>query len=282
MDFIAPIVDDPYSFGMIAAANALSDVYTMGGKPVTAMNLVCFPTDKMDISVLTMILNGALAKLNEAGVTLVGGHSVKNEDLKYGLSVTGIIDPKKIITSSGARNGDKLILTKPLGIGIMTTAVKAGLVDSDTECRLVEQMAMLNKKAAEIMVSMEAHACTDVTGFGLIGHTCRMAENSDVSIELFTDKVPFISEAMQFIRMGTIPGGAYSNRKFYSVKVRNNDTGGELLDLLYDPQTSGGLLIAIPEQKAEEMLACIKRAGYGEAAIIGRVLTNEGSQVILK
>lgn len=282
MDFIAPIVDDPYSFGMIAAANALSDVYTMGGRPVTAMNLVCFPSDRLDISVLTQILTGALDKLNEAGVVLVGGHSVKNDELKYGLSVTGIINPKEIITNSGAQIGDELILTKPLGIGIMTTALKAGLVESGMETRLIEQMAVLNKKAAEAMVLFAVNACTDVTGFGLIGHASKMAENSDVCFEIFSDKVPFIDEAKEFCRMGLIPRGAYSNRTFYSCKVNDNGINEELLDLFYDPQTSGGLLISVPEQKAERMLDSIKQAGYTDAAIIGRVLINEGSRIILR
>lgn len=282
VDFIAPIVNDPYSFGVIAAANALSDVYTMGGKPITAMNLVCFPSDKIDISILTYILNGALDKLNEAEVALVGGHSVKNDDLKFGLSVTGVIAPKKVITSSGAQDGDVLILTKPIGIGVMTTAIKAGLVDSSVESQLIQQMAMLNRKAAEIMVPFEVNACTDITGFGLIGHACKMAENSEVSIELFVDKIPLIDKALEFCRMGIIPRGAYSNRNYYDAKVGKNDVKEELMDLYYDPQTSGGLFISIPEQKAEEMLNCIKQAGYKEAAIVGRVLKNGENRIILR
>jgi selenide,water dikinase len=282
VDFIAPIVDDPYSFGMVAAANSLSDVYTMGGKAVTAMNLVCFPSDKMDITILSSILNGALDKLNEARVALVGGHSVKNDDLKFGLSVTGVVDPKKVITSSGAREGDVIILTKPIGIGIMTTAIKAGLVDSSVESRLIKQMVMLNKKAAEIMVAFRVNSCTDITGFGLIGHAFKMAENSEVSIEIFTDKVPFINGALEFCRMGMIPRGAYSNRNFYAAEVDKNDVKEELMDLFYDPQTSGGLFISIPQQKAEEMLDCIKQAGYEEAAIVGRVLKNGENRIILR
>jgi selenide,water dikinase len=282
VDFIAPIVNDPYSFGVIAAANALSDVYTMGGKPITAMNLVCFPSDKIDISILTYILNGALDKLNEAEVALVGGHSVKNDDLKFGLSVTGVIAPKKVITSSGAQDGDVLILTKPIGIGVMTTAIKAGLVDSSVESQLIQQMAMLNRKAAEIMVPFGVNACTDITGVGLIGHACKMAENSEVSIELFVDKIPLIDKALEFCRMGIIPRGAYSNRNYYDAKVEKNDVKEELMDLYYDPQTSGGLFISIPEQKAEEMLNCIKQAGYKEAAIVGRVLKNGENRIILR
>lgn len=282
VDFIAPVVDDPHSFGMIAAANALSDVYAMGGKPVTAMNVVCFPSDKMDISILTQILNGALAKLTEADVTLVGGHSINNVELKYGLSVTGIINPQKIITNSGAKVGDKLILTKPLGIGIISTAIKAGLVDNNTENRLIKQMAQLNREAADIMVSLGVNACTDITGFGLIGHTCNIAENSGISIELFTDKIPLIDEVLQFARMGLIPRGAYSNQEYYAGRVEKNNTNEELMNVFYDPQTSGGLLIAVPPQRADEMLNRIRKAGYSKAAIVGCVLNDGGNQIILR
>lgn len=282
VDFIAPVVDDPHSFGMIAAANALSDVYAMGGKPVTAMNVVCFPSDKMDISILTQILNGALAKLTEADVTLVGGHSINNVELKYGLSVTGIINPQKIITNSGAKVGDKLILTKPLGIGIISTAIKAGLVDNNTENRLIKQMAQLNREAADIMVSLGVNACTDITGFGLIGHACNIAENSGISIELFTDKIPLIDEVLQFARMGLIPRGAYSNQEYYAGRVEKNNTNEELMNVFYDPQTSGGLLIAVPPQRADEMLNRIRKAGYSKAAIVGCVLNDGGNQIILR
>ena len=282
VDFIAPVVDDPHSFGMIAAANALSDVYAMGGKPVTAMNVVCFPSEKMDISILAQILNGALAKLTEADVTLVGGHSVNNVELKYGLSVTGIINPQKIITNSGAKAGDKLILTKPLGIGIISTAIKAGLVDNNTEIRLIKQMAQLNREAADIMVSLGVNACTDITGFGLIGHACNIAENSGISIELFTDKIPLIDEVLQFARMGLIPRGAYSNQEYYAGRVEKNNTNEELMNVFYDPQTSGGLLIAVPPQRADEMLNRIRKAGYSKAAIVGRVLNDGGNQIILR
>ena len=282
VDFITPIVDDPYSFGMIAAANALSDVYAMGGKPITAMNVVCFPSETMEISVLAQILSGALAKLNEANVALVGGHSVRDEELKYGLSVTGIIHPQKVITKSGARAVDKLILTKPLGTGILNTAVKAGLVDDKTEAKLIEQMAQLNMKASEVMVSLEAHACTDITGFGLIGHACEMAENSNVSIELYCNKVPFISEVLQFVQMGLIPEGMYANCEFRTEMVEGCKADEDLLSILYDPQTSGGLLISVPPEKADIMLTQLKQAGYREAAIVGQVVGDLQNRIILQ
>ena len=282
IDFITPIVDDPYSFGMIAAANALSDVYAMWGKPVTAMNVVCFPSETVDITVLQQILNGALAKMNEAKVTLVGGHSVKDDELKYGLSVTGIIHPRKIVTRSGAKPGDKLIITKPLGTGIMSTALKAGLLDDKTRLRLTEQMATLNMKASEIMLSLEAHACTDVSGFGLLGHACELAENSGVAVELQCDKVPLISGVADFAQMGLIPEGMYANREFRSDMIESaNKVAGFMLDILCDPQTSGGLLISVSSDVADTMLAKLKRAGHKEAAIVGTVIERPESKIIL-
>lgn len=282
VDFIGPIVDDPYSFGMIAAANSLSDIYAMGGRPITAMNLVCFPIDTMGLSVLASILNGALVKLNEAETALVGGHSVKNNELRYGLSVTGIINPQKVITTSGAKEEDRLILTKPLGIGVMTTALKAGMIDSEVEHSLIDQMAHLNKEAAEVMISVGANACTDITGFGLIGHACRIAENSKVSLEFFSDKIPIIEGALEFARMGLIPAGAYSNRKFYFDRVEGGDVSPEHMDLFYDPQTSGGLLITVPRQNADSMLTYIKQAGYEQAAIVGRVSDYKEKYIIFR
>jgi len=282
VDFITAIVDDPYSFGMIAAANSLSDVYAMGGRPVTAMNIVAFPSETMDISVLTQVLSGALAKLNEAGVTLVGGHSVKNNELKYGLCVTGIVHPQKVVTRSEAKVGDKLILTKPLGTGIMTTALKAGLVDEKTKTKLTEQMAKLNDKAAEVMVSLGAHACTDITGFGLIGHACEMAENSGVAIELYLDKVPFIREVMQFAQMGLIPEGMYANEEFRAHMVEGSQADEDLMAILYDPQTSGGLFIAVSPEKADKMVEQIRQAGDEQAAIVGQVIDSPKSQIIVR
>ena len=282
IDFITPIVDDPYSFGMIAAANALSDVYAMGGKPITAMNVVCFPSQTLDISVLERILNGALAKMDEAEVTLIGGHSVKDDELKYGLSVTGIIHPQKVITRSGAKLGDKLILTKPLGTGILNTALKAGLLDDRTKVKLIEQMAALNMKASEVMVSLGAHACADVTGFGLLGHACEIAQNSDVAIELQCNKVPLISGVIDFAKMGLIPEGMYANREFRSSMIEfAGKVADWMLDILYDPQTSGGLLISVSPDVADIMLTKLQQAGCKETAIVGTVVKKPESKIIL-
>ena len=281
VDYITAIVDDPYTFGMVAAANSLSDIYAMGSKPVTAMNIIAFPVDTMDMSVMTQVLSGSLAKLNEAGVTLVGGHSVKDSELKYGLSITGIVHPDKVITKSTARAGDRLILTKPLGAGILTTALKAGMLSEETKARLNEQMVRLNNKAAAAMIDTEVSACTDITGFGLLGHACEMAENSKVAIEIFTGKVPIIPETLEFARMGLIPEGMYANQEFRVDMVKDGETDEDLLSVLYDPQTSGGLFISVPAEKAEALLASIRRGGDREAAIVGQVVDKPEGQIIL-
>ena len=281
VDFITAIVDDPYTFGMIATANSLSDVYAMGAKPLTAMNIIAFPSDTMDISVMTQVLRGALAKLKEAKVSLIGGHSIKDKELKYGLCITGIVHPEKVITKSAAKVGDKLILTKPLGTGILNTALKAGLLKAETNARLTEQMLRLNDKAAEAMVSMGVNACTDITGFGLIGHTCEMAEGSGVAIEIFCDKIPIIPETLEFARMGLIPEGMHANREFRACMVEEGKVDNDLLSVLYDPQTSGGLLISVPPDKAETLLTRIRQACDEEAAIAGQVINKPKSQIIL-
>lgn len=282
VDFITPIVDDPYDFGMIAAANALSDVYAMGGKPITAMNVVCFPRKTMDISILKQILSGALAKMREAEVTLVGGHSVQDDELKYGLSVTGIIHPQKVVTKSGARIGDKLILTKPLGTGIISTALKAGLADSKTIAKLTSLLATLNRKASELMISLGAHACSDITGFGLLGHACEMALNSELTIELHSDVVPFLSEAADFAKMGLNPKGMYSIKEFRSNMIEfAGKVDDWMLDILFDPQTSGGLLISASPQIADRLLIKLQEAGYKETAIIGTVVGKPRGKIIL-
>ncbi len=281
IDYITAIVDDPYTFGMIAATNSLSDVYAMGGKPITAMNIIAFPTDTMDISIMTRVLDGSLAKLNEAKVTLVGGHSVRNSELKYGLSVTGVVHPDKVITKSTARIGDRLILTKPLGTGILTTALKAGLLKAETKASLIEQMARLNNKAAMAMVDIGVNACTDITGFGLLGHACEMADNSEVAIEISVNSVPIIPETLEFARMGLVPEGMYANQEFRMDMIKNNSADEDFLSILHDPQTSGGLIISVPAEKAEALLTNIRRGGDKEAAIIGQVVDKPESYITL-
>ena len=219
IDFFTPIVDDPYTFGQIAAANALSDVYAMGGKPLTAMNVVCFPVKSLDISVLKDVLRGGVDKILEAGVLLIGGHSIEDNELKYGLSVTGTVHPDHLVTNSGAREGDKLILTKPLGTGIISTAVKKKAAGEAIAAEVARTMASLNRKASELMQEVGVHACTDITGFGLIGHATQLAQNSEVSVVISSGAVPLLPGVEEFAKRGLCPGGLQRNREFYSRTV---------------------------------------------------------------
>lgn len=272
IDFFTPIVDDPYTFGQIAVANALSDVYAMGGRPLTAMNVVCFPVKSMEITVLKDILRGGVDKILEAGALLVGGHSIEDNELKYGLSVTGTVHPKRLVTNSGAKVGDKLILTKPLGTGIISTAVKGKIAGEETVAKVASTMATLNKKASELMQEAGVHAATDITGFGLLGHTAQMAENSQVGINISSASVPIFSEAPGFAQSGLCPAGLYRNRDFYATSVLIDDkVPAYIQDILFDPQTSGGLLISLTPRKTKRLLERLKQAGVKEAAIIGEV-----------
>ena len=283
IDYFTPIVDDPYDFGQIAAANALSDVYAMGGKPLTAMNVVCFPIESLDISVLKDILRGGVDKILEAGAVLVGGHTLDDKELKYGLSVTGTVHPKRLVTNSGAKAGDKLILTKPLGTGIISTALKAGMVDEDTVAKLTKCMATLNNKASELMQEVGVHACTDITGFGLLGHVCQLAQNSQVGIKIHLASVPFFPEAGEFAKQGSCPGGLYRNREFYSAMVKiATEIPSHMQDILFDPQTSGGLLICLAPRKAELLLDRLRQAGVEDAAVIGEVVSEPREVVSVK
>ena len=280
VDFFTPIVDDAYMFGQIAAANALSDVYTMGGKPLTAMNIVCFPIESMDISVLKDILSGGIDKMAEANVTLVGGHSINDTELKYGLSVTGTVHPKQLVTNAGAKTGDRLILTKPLGTGIISTALKAGMVDKETQVRLTKCMATLNDKASELMQELGVHACTDITGFGFLGHTVQLAQNSQIGINIDVASTPFFPEVGEFAKKGMCPAGLHRNREFYSPNVRiAKEIPTHTQDILFDPQTSGGLLISLAPSKAELLLNRLQQAGGEDAAIVGEVV-GEPSRVV--
>jgi selenide, water dikinase len=283
VDFFTPIVDDPLEFGRIAVANALSDVYAIGGRPITAMNLVCFPAKTMDIAVLREILRGGMDKLCEAEVTLVGGHSVDDPELKYGLSVTGIIHPKKVITNAGAMPGDALILTKPIGTGIINTAIKAGMAAEEQIVAIIEQMAMLNRKASELMQEVGVHACTDITGFGLLGHASEIVQNSSVGMEIKASSVPISTGAIEFARMGLIPGGTYRNRDFRANMVVFAPAVPEWApDILFDPQTSGGLLIAVSQERAPILLAKLHEAGCAKSAVIGKVIAKPADKVRIR
>lgn len=280
VDFFTPIVDDPYDFGQIAVANALSDVYAKGGKPLLAMNIVCFPVDKMDISILRAILLGGLDKLKEADTLLVKGHSVDDPELKYGLAVTGTIHPDNVVLNNTVKVGDQLILTKPLGTGIISTAIKKGLAEKHTIDKIVKSMTTLNRKASELMMEMGVNACTDITGFGLLGHACEMIEDTRVGMTITAASVPIFVEAKGFAEMGMIPGGLNRNRDYREPMVDiSPSVPGYLADILFDPQTSGGLLISVSRDKVAGLLKNLHRAGIAEAAIIGEVVAKPKQKI---
>ena len=280
VDFFTPIVDDPYWFGQIAAANALSDVYAMGGTPKTAMNLVAFPIKQMDLSVLRQIIQGGLDKLTEAEVVLIGGHSIEDKELKYGLSITGVVHPERVLTKKNLRAGDRLVLTKPLGTGIVNTVIKAGMAPADLVDRVTLLMVSLNRDAARIMSNFNITACTDVTGFGLLGHLAEMVCGSSISVRVFSDQVPVIAEALEFASMGLIPAGAYKNREFRESMIDFAETvQRSRQDVLVDPQTSGGLLIGVSTDQATELITALKDTGVGDAAEIGEVLNGPEEKI---
>ena len=257
VDFFPPIADDPYLFGQIAAANALSDVYAMGGEPKLALNLMCVPQE-MPREAVHGILRGGYDKAYEAGCIITGGHSIFDEEPKYGLAVTGFVHPARVLTNAGARPGDVLILTKPLGIGILTTARKAGMASEASGERAFQLMTTLNKGARDVMVRYRVHACTDVTGFGLMGHMLEMAQGSGVRMRLDVEKIDLLSEAVELARMGLLPEGMYRNRAFAEAWVDTGDTPLWVQDVLYDPQTSGGLLMAVDRKDADALLQALE------------------------
>ena len=254
LDFFPPIADDPYTFGQIAAANALSDVYAMGGEPKLAQNIMCIPED-MPKEAVHELLRGGYDKIYEAGALITGGHSILDPEPKYGLAVTGFVHPQKMLTNSAARAGDRLILTKPLGIGVLTTAGKRGLCSEETMEKACRQMAFLNKTARDCMVKYRVHSCTDVTGFGLLGHSYEMAQGSDVAIELHTESICFLPEAVELGKQDCFPGGTERNKHYCSKAVDPGTVSDLTQNLLYDPETSGGLLMAVAPEDAEALLA---------------------------
>ncbi len=277
VDFFPPIVDDPYLFGQIAAANAISDIYAMGGEPKLALNLLCV-TERMEDAWVREILRGGYDKAYEAGVIISGGHTIRGGEPLYGLAVTGFAKPDRIRKNDAAMPGDALILTKPLGVGVLTTAAKADLADAAVMARVYRQMATLNRDACRAMQKYRVHGCTDVTGFGLMGHATEMAQGSGCTLHIGVGKVPFHREALEFADMGLVPAGAYRNRDFAerSASVRG-DVSRAMQDILYDPQTSGGLLIAVDEGDAEAL--CAEVPG---AAVIGHVTEREASALVLE
>lgn len=281
VDFFPPMVDDPYTFGQIAAANALSDIYAMGGNPATAMNLLCFPSC-LDISIMHDILAGGYDKVKEAGAVIAGGHTIADPTPKYGLCVSGFAHPSEILSNSHAKTGDILVLTKPLGIGIMNTAAKAELLNENKIKEVINIMSTLNKYAKDCTSGLEVHACTDITGFSLIGHSYEMASGSNKTIEIFSNSVPIIDEALEYAKMGIIPEGMYNNLDYLKDKFAlASNVPQELQDVLVDPQTSGGLLLAIPEKNVKEFLSRIE-VFTSYARVVGQVINKGDKPIIIK
>ena len=280
VDFFPPIVDDPYLFGQIAAANALSDVYAMGAEAKLAMNVMCVNL-KMGQDAIRLILEGGYSKAYESGVIITGGHTIEDKEPKYGLSVTGFVHPQKLLRNSSARPGDVLILTKPLGVGILMTAAQGDFVAQPLLQRLYDQMAQLNKTARDVMVRCDVHSCTDVTGFGLLGHACEMADGSGTTIHFDTSSIPFHKEALDMAAMGFIPAGAYRNRDFAAGRVSADGIDKGMMDVLFDPQTSGGLLIAVSEKDAVPLERALKDV-LPCAAVIGYVTAREGKSIVIE
>jgi selenide,water dikinase len=283
LDFFTPIVDDPFTFGKIAAANALSDVYAMGGKPLTAMNIVAFPMKELGMEVLHEILKGGLEKINEAGAALVGGHSIEDKELKYGLSVTGVVHPSKVVTNEGMRPGDRLVLTKPLGTGIVNTALKRGAASAEVVAEVEAAMARLNRAACEAMVEIGVNACTDVTGYALLGHLAEMVERSGCGAELYVTDVPLFPETRAYAEKGMVPGGTGRNRKFREGMVEGADRIPKpMMDVLYDPQTSGGLLIAVSFKELDALIERLVEKGVAEPAVVGEVIDKPKGKIVLR
>jgi len=284
LDYFTPIVRDPYIFGQIAAANALSDVYAIGGRPITAMNIVCFPMGSMDLSILREILRGGIDKLREADVPLVGGHSfIDKSEVKYGLSVTGVVHPQRIMERNAKVVGDKLILTKPIGTGIINNALKKGMLDDATEAEAIRVMTTLNKTASEIALEAGIRSCTDITGFGLLGHLVEMINGNNVGMEIDASLIPMLPRTVEFVQMGLIPPGSRRNRKDRGDKIEvTKGVPDSKVWILFDAQTSGGLVLSTPSQKAADLLRSLHEAGVKDAAIIGQVTAEPKGKILVK
>lgn len=282
IDYFTPIVDDPYMFGQIAAANALSDVYAMGGEPKTVLNIVGYPVKKLGPDMLAEILRGASDKVKEAGAVTVGGHSVDDQEPKFGLSVTGLAHPESIWKNVGAKPGDVLVISKPIGVGIITTGIKRGVVTAEQEQSVTETMALLNKSAAEALKSFTPHAVTDVTGFGLLGHGSEIARGSNVSFEIELSRVPVLEGTYELAAKGVVPGGSKSNHKWLVDDVEYADISPEEQLVLCDAITSGGLLVSLPENEAIQYVKALQDKGLNQAAIIGKVTEKQDKLIYVK
>ncbi len=283
VDFFPPIVDDPYDFGAIAAANSLSDVYAMGAKPTSALNIVGYPPETVPLSALDEILKGGAEKAREADVAIIGGHTLKTREPIYGLAVVGTIHPQKIISNAGAKPGDSLVLTKPVGTGIITTAIKKGLVDDDVIKRVVKIMAFLNRYASEAMLKIGINACTDITGFGLLGHLCELVQTSRVGAMVYVSQVPLIEPVLELAKERMVPGGTLANLKH----AENNVDWGKGISaeeklILCDAQTSGGLVISVPKEKEAELLGNLLANGVKDGRAIGEIIEDERCRIQVK
>ncbi len=283
LDFFTPVVNDPYDYGLIAAANALSDVYAMGGKPITAMNILCYPLNLSDKDILIGILKGGADKAHEAGAAVVGGHTLQDTEIKYGMSVTGIVHPRKIVTNAGAKAGNVLVLTKSLGTGLIISAIKANKVLEEHVSLATKSMSLLNRTASEIMVEVGVDACTDITGFGLLGHAYEMAEASMVTLIFFAGCIPVFAGCERYVKMGLIPGVSKLSKKYLKNAIKIDPKVRETLaDVFFDAQTSGGLLISLSEEKAGIFCSKLRERGVMTAEIIGEVQKRQDVSIIVK
>ena len=283
VDVFAPSIDDPYTFGQIAAANSLSDIYAMGGTPLTALSIVGFPIETMSHKIMNQILLGGIVKMKEAGVVVIGGHSIKDNEIKFGFAVTGEINPQKIITNDRAKPGDVLVLTKPIGTGIIGFASQIGKAAQSAMKAISQSMAELNRVSSEVMRKMGVMTATDVTGFGLMGHLSEMVVQSGVTAEIFAQKVPVFDGVLEYVKQGIVSGAVERNKEFASQYVKvEKGVSKEMEEILYDPQTSGGLLISISGKKADQLISLLKERGVVNTALIGRIISKSGGQIVIK
>jgi len=283
VDVFTPSVDDPYTFGQIAAANSLSDVYAMGGQPLTALSVIGFPIETLSHRVMAQMLRGGTDKMEEAGVVVIGGHSINDKDPKFGYAVTGVVNPSRIVTNAGARPGDVLVLTKPLGVGIISFANQLGRASAAALAAASRSMTELNRAAAEAMVEVGVNAATDVTGFGLLGHLSEMVAQSGVTAELYADRVPVFDEVLDYVHQGIVPGGAERNSEYAAERVTvADDVCEEMTYILYDPQTSGGLLISVPQDRAEALVGCLRNRGVEYASVVGAVVSESEGHIVVR
>lgn len=282
LDFFTPVVNNPYDYGQIAAANALSDVYAMGGKPLTAMNILCYPLKSLDKDIVVEILKGSADKVNEAGAVIVGGHTLQDSEIKYGLSVTGIIHPDRIVTNAAAQAGDALVLTKPLGTGLIISALKADKVLEEHVNLATRSMALLNKTASEAMLEAGVSACTDITGFGLMGHAYELAEASKVTLSFFAGRIPIFDGCERYVRMGLIPGVSKLSKKYLKHAIRiDSGVREEVVDVMFDAQTSGGLLISIPKGNVETLCTKLREKGVVTVSVVGEVGERKNVSIVV-